>query len=72
MKSGMKLLGSVVWVLTALAALHLGLVALGYNVLSLANLGNLEKPLAYVFGLSGVASLVMFFMPGCCESDKCN
>jgi hypothetical protein len=66
-----KLLGHITWVVTGCAALHIGAVELGHNILSnvtsehmrIINLG---------FGLFGVLSLVMFgMMFMCCSSDRC-
>ena len=34
----MKLVGNVVWLITALASIHIGLMALGYNVLDMAHI----------------------------------
>jgi hypothetical protein len=59
----------VVFFLSALGALHVGLLAMGYNVLGMPFLMNLAKPIEYIFGLAGLISLVlMIFM----HSMVCN
>jgi len=61
--SAMKLVSSVVWVITALGCIHIGLVALGYDLLARFDMAaTLDKPLAYTFGVAGVISLIMFAM----------
>ena len=63
MKSdGMKLLHSVVCLLTSLAALHIGLMAVGYNLLGTGFLGGFARPIEYIFGLAGIAGLVMWVL----------
>jgi len=63
-----SMLGQTVWLLTALGSIHLGLIGLGFNVLTMPfvqeNLAMLIVPLHYVFGVAGVLSLVMM-MQGC-------
>ncbi len=54
-------LGKAVWVVTAGAALAVGLGALNVNVLGLLHLEGFATILRYIVGLSGLASLVMFF-----------
>jgi len=70
-----SMLGQVVWLLTALGSIHLGLIGLGFNFLNLPfiqeNLAMLIVPLHYVFGVAGVLSLVMM-MQGSCGSGSCN
>lgn len=65
-----KVLFSVVWFLTAVAAIHIGLMAMGYNMLSMHILANFAKPLEYIFGIAGVISLLLFFMHT--ATCKCN
>ena len=68
MKSqGMKLFHHVVCFLTALAAIHVGLMAMGYNLLGMGFLVQFAKPIDYIFGLAGVAAVVMFFMHIFCD-----
>lgn len=63
MKShGMKMLHHAVCFLTALAGIHVGLMAMGYNVLHMGMLSGFAMPIEYLFGLAGVAGLVMWFM----------
>ena len=58
-----KTVGSLVWLLTSLGAIHLGLIGLGINVWNLAfvqnNLSCLVQPAHWVIGVAGVISLVM-------------
>lgn len=63
----MKFLGMASWLITALAALHVGLVALGYDITSMAafqqaNLQALVVPTQYIIGIAGAISLTMFIM----------
>jgi uncharacterized membrane protein YuzA (DUF378 family) len=73
-----KFVGMAAWLLTALCATHEGLMALGYDVWAKLGIGaETAKMLAYVFGVAGVVSLVMFFMMlfsrrCCCGSNKCS
>ncbi len=63
----MKIVASVVWALTAIGCIHIGLLALNYNFLSMAPLVHFARPLEYIFGIAGVISLVLFVMhSGCC------
>ena len=80
----MKFVGMLVWLLTALCAVHEGMMALGYDVYSYLGLtANPErmKMISYVFGVAGVISLLMFIGAlmcrgcGCCSkngSDCCS
>lgn len=66
----MKILAKAVWIITAIASLHLGLTALGFDIFTMIGLGGLMRPLNLLFGLAGAASLAMLFMPcgtNCCE-----
>ncbi len=64
MKSpALKMFHHVVLFLSALGALHVGLLAMGYNVLGVPFLATFARPIEYIFGLSGLISLVtMLFM----------
>lgn len=62
----MKMVGMAVWVITALGAVHVGLGALGYNLLAHPMFMSLARPLEYLVGLAGVLSLVMLVMHGGC------
>jgi len=68
-----SMLGQLVWLLTALGSIHLGLIGLGFNILEMPffmdNLAMLDKPIHYLFGVAGVLSLVMM-VQGCSEG-KC-
>lgn len=74
----MKYVGMVAWVVTAVAAIAIGLRPLGYRALEMGWF--VDNPAAanvvqYVIGILGVLSLVMFFAScfgaGCC-CGKCN
>lgn len=73
----MKIVGMIAWVVTALAAIAIGLMPLGYRVFE--NQWFVANPMAlniaqYVIGILGVLSLVMFFAScfgagcGCCHN----
>ncbi len=63
MKSpALKMAHHVLCFVTALGALHVGLVAMGYNLLGFPFLVAFARPIEYIFGLAGLASLVMLFM----------
>jgi len=70
-----SMLGQVVWLLTAIGSIHLGLIGLGFNFLNLPfiqeNLAMLIVPLHYVFGVAGVLSLVMMMQSCACKSGSC-
>lgn len=61
-----KTLASVVWAITSLAAIHIGLSALGYNFLAFPAFSSLARPVEYLIGVSGVISLVFLVMHGGC------
>ncbi len=72
--STMHLIGKAAWLLTALASIHVGAVALfgsQYNLLQYLPQYLPEMLVSAVYALyliAGVYSLVMLFMPcGCCE-----
>lgn len=54
-------LGKAVWLVTAVAALAVGLNALGMDTLGLIHLHRFDVPLRYFVGACGLMSLVMFF-----------
>lgn len=73
-----KILGLVAWVVTALAAINVGLLPFGYDFFKLPfvqnNIPQLVTPLYYLIGVAGVVSLVLFFMActsGCCMCGGC-
>ncbi len=69
----MKLVGNVVWLITALASIHIGLMALGYNVLDMAHISQFSRTIDYVIGVAGVISLLMMIMwlGSGCSSCEC-
>ena len=56
--------------LSSLAAIHQGLLAVGYNVLDVLRLHEHAQVLGYIFGIAGVISLVMLCM--WCMKSHCN
>jgi uncharacterized membrane protein YuzA (DUF378 family) len=71
MKSpALRALAGIVWVITAIGCIHIGLLALGYNLLGIQFLAGLTKPIEYIFGAAGVISLLLFFMHS--ATCKCN
>ena len=49
----MHLICKLVWLLTALGCIHIGLNVMGYDLLGMVGLSNLTKTLEYVFGVAG-------------------
>lgn len=68
---GMYALTAAVWIITAIGSLHVGLMAMGYNMLHMQFLAGLARPIEYIFGIAGVLSLILFVVHGsCCHCDK--
>jgi hypothetical protein len=69
----MKFVGMAVWFLTALAALHVGMRVMGWNMLDMPMLMPYSHFVGYIFGIAGLVSMVMFFMhlSKGCEDCKC-
>lgn len=76
----LRFVGMIVWVITALAAIHMGLLAMGYDVIAKAGLSNMDTTIMYIVGISGVISLALFIMmifckKGCgcgCQCSSCS
>jgi len=77
----MKIVCIVSWLITALVSLHVGLVAIGWNLLEqpffAGNFGMLVLPAMYIIGLAGafsLFSLIMMLINGCkcCGSCSCD
>lgn len=73
-----RMIGMIAWVVTAIAALVIGLGVLGINVYGMldnAGLGAMIMFLDWAFLILGAVSLVMFFMAlthHCgCQDGKC-
>jgi hypothetical protein len=67
MKSpAMHFIGAAACVISSIGAIHIGLLAMGYNLLNMQFLMGLARPIEYLFGIAGVISLVLFIMYGCC------
>ena len=60
-------LGKAVWLVTAAAALAVGLNALGMDTLGLIHLHRFDLVLRHAVGICGIMSIVMFFS-GCHKS----
>lgn len=58
----MKMIAKVALFLSSLAAIHQGLIAVGYNALDVLKLHEHAQILGYIFGIAGVVSLVMLSM----------
>jgi uncharacterized membrane protein YuzA (DUF378 family) len=65
------------WVITALAAINMGLAPFNFNFFATDffqnNFMRFYVPILYIVGISGVVSLAMFFMAcndSCCSSSK--
>lgn len=68
----MKMVAKISMFLSSLAAIHQGLMAIGYNGLEVLKLHAYAQPLGYIFGIAGVISLVMlcmWCMKGHCDSS---
>jgi len=59
---GTYMLYSAVCLLTSLAALHVGMMAMDYNMLAMGFLANFARPLEMIFGIAGAIGLVMWVM----------
>ncbi|MGA9530735.1 MAG: hypothetical protein WBQ73_02490 [Candidatus Babeliales bacterium] len=73
-----RMIGKVTWLITALAAIHLGALVYGYDFflspLMQNNLHTLIVPIHYLFGLAGIVSLVWWVSSvflGCGSKDYC-
>lgn len=67
----MHLLGKAAWLVTALAAIHMGLGYFNINLLSNINLIRFVPYINLLVGVAGVISLVMLVM--CCMGqDHCD
>jgi len=62
----MRIVGHVVWVVTAVAAINVGLMPMEYDLFALIPMSSesVSMLLQYFIGACGVVSLVMFVM-GC-------
>ncbi len=58
----MKMIAKVAFFLSSIAAIHQGLLAIGYNGLEVLKLQEHAQVLGYIFGIAGVISLVMLCM----------
>ena len=80
MHGGIKaIVGMSAWLLCSLAAIHMGLIAMGYNIFMTnfmqMNMQSLIVPIHYLVGIAGIVSLGMFVMAcmgGCgCNGGSC-
>ena len=76
MHGGNKVVTALVWLLTAIGAIHLGLIGLGYNLWEQSLIQNTEflrklvVPLHWLIGIAGVLSLIFYIQwvaSGCHE-----
>lgn len=67
----MKTLGMLVWFITAVACIVIGLMALKVDVYAWPLMNNPQTLLIlqYVVGISGLISLLMMFMSHGCDSN---
>lgn len=79
MKSALhKVVGLGSWLITALAAINVGLMPFGYDFfasnLMMDRFASLNVPLHYVVGVAGIVCLVMFIqtMTGHCHCGSSN
>lgn len=66
----LKLIAKVSMFLSSLAAIHLGLMSIGYDALTVFRLHEYTQYLGYIFGIAGVISLVCLCM--WCMKHHCN
>lgn len=68
----MKTVSKVVWVITALASINIGLMPMGYDFFTadflIGNM-NMLNLIRYIIGAAGVVSLIMCVM--CCMKGDC-
>jgi hypothetical protein len=55
----LKSLGALLWLVTGLGSLHIGLKALGWNLMGNAVMGGFALYVEYAFGAAGLLSLLM-------------
>ena len=69
----MRIFGHVIWVVTAVAAINVGLMPMEYDLFALIpmNSESVSMALQYFIGACGIVSLVMFFM-GCMNKGTCS
>jgi uncharacterized membrane protein YuzA (DUF378 family) len=73
-----KVVGLGSWLITALAAINVGLEAFGYDFFAsdmmMDRFANMRIPLMYVVGVAGIVCLVMFIqtMTGHCHCGSSN
>lgn len=70
--SPLKFVYMLVVALSALGAVHLGLLALGYDMLTVLHLSHAMKTVYMLFGAAGVATLVLLAMKCCSHHEHCN
>jgi len=61
----LKLVVKAVWLITAIASIHIGTQMWGFDLFSLRFIEPYAVYLKYLFAASGVVSLLMFFMRCC-------
>lgn len=58
----MKIVAKISLLISSLAAIHMGLMEMGYNLVDTMKLAEYSRPLGYIVGIAGVISLVMLLM----------
>lgn len=69
-----KYIGMVTWFITAVCALHVGMKAMGYDLLmrfGLENNSTVNLYTEYTMGVAGAISLIMLVMALTCRSCGC-
>lgn len=65
--SGMRIVGMLVWLITALASINIGLMPFGYDVFKMPTVAAYGMYIAYVIGAAGIISLIMMFTHAGCD-----
>ncbi|MFA6066494.1 MAG: hypothetical protein WC707_04935 [Candidatus Babeliaceae bacterium] len=72
----LRIIGVLVWLVTAIGALNWGLEAYGYNLFHLhfveTNLAHLVTPFKYIVGVCGALSIAMLVEKLINHDEKCN
>ncbi len=66
----MKIVAKISMLICSLAAIHMGLMEMGYNLIDTMKLAEYARPLGYIVGIAGVISLVMLIL--WCTKSHCD
>ena len=75
MSKAIHILSNVVWALTAIAAINLGLHQFGYDIHACSFLvahPDVDAAMRYVMLAAGLYSLATFCCKPCCKTANCN